>query len=113
MYSALFAIQLTITYGLSPYSANALAIYGVAEIALKNYDKGYRFGRLALRLSEMIKSKDAECATIGLTLTCLSFWKDSFHHLQRELFRSGARGYEVGDIFYGKFDFCFLAVYVI
>jgi predicted ATPase len=103
IYSALLAIQLTITYGLSPYSANALAIYGVAEIALKNYGKGYRFGRLALRLSEMIKSKDAECATMGFTLTFLSFWKDSFHDLQHKLFRSGARGYKVGDIFYGTF----------
>jgi predicted ATPase len=102
MYSALLAIRLTTKCGLSPYSANAFAIYGVAEIALRNYDKGYRFGRLALKLGDHMKSRDAECATMAFTLTFLSFWKDSIHDLKDVLLRSGTSGYEVGDIMYGK-----------
>jgi predicted ATPase len=109
MYSALLAIRLTTKYGLSPYSANALAIYGVAEIALRNYDKGYRFGQLALKLGDVLKSKDAECATMAFTLTFLSFWKDSMHDLKDVLHRSGTSGYEVGDIMYGKFHVAFIS----
>ena len=102
MYSALLAIQLTLKGGLSSYSANALAIYGVAELALGNYDKGYRFGQLALTLLDSMGSKDAECATVGYTLTTLSFWKEPLHDLHGRLLQAGTRGYETGDILYGE-----------
>jgi predicted ATPase len=107
VYASLQAIRLTMRYGLSPYSANAIAVYGVAEIALRNYAVGYRFGRLAMQLNAQMKSKEAECATMAFTFTFLTFWKDSLHDLQDALFRSGERGYEVGDIMYGEKAFVF------
>jgi predicted ATPase len=102
IYSALLAVQLTLKGGLNAYSANALTIYGIAEVALGNHDKGYRFGQLALTLLDRMRSKDAECATVGFTLTLLSFWKESLQDLHGRLFRAGTLGYETGDILYGK-----------
>jgi predicted ATPase len=102
MYSALLAIQLTLKGGLSSYSANALAIYGVAEVALGNHAKGYRFGQLALTLLDRMRSKDAECATVGFTLTLLSFWREPLRDLHGRLFQAGTNGYETGDILYGE-----------
>ena len=59
-YSALLATELTLKFGLSPYSASALAIYGMAELVNGNSRRAYRFGKLALSLLDRIKSRDAE-----------------------------------------------------
>jgi predicted ATPase len=77
-------------------------MYGVAEVALGNHDKGYRFGQLALTLLDRMRSTDAECATVGFTLTLLSFWKEPLHDLHGRLFQAGTSGYESGDILYGR-----------
>jgi predicted ATPase len=102
IFLALQAIRLTVLHGLSPYSAYALAMYGVAEVVLRNYDKGYRLGQLAVRLSRILENKDALCGTMSFTLTFLSFWKDSLHIIERQLLHSGTEGFEVGDLMYGE-----------
>ena len=96
MYSALLAIELTLRfrYGLSAYSANSLTIYGIADALLGNYEKAHRFGQLVLL--QRIEFRDAECATVGLALTILSFWKEPLQNLSEPLDRVAELGFESG-----------------
>lgn len=103
VYAALSATELTLRFGLSPYSANSLAIYGVAEVTLGNYDEAYRFGRLALTLLQRVKCRDAECATVGVTLSLLSHWKEPLQEVTEQLFRAAKLGFGIGDITYVSF----------
>jgi predicted ATPase len=102
IYSAILAVFMTLKHGLSPYSANAFAIYGVAEVALGNCNKGFKYGCLAQNIQLRLNNKATACATMGFTLTGLSFWKDSLHSLQPKLHIAGNCGFEVGDIMFGK-----------
>jgi predicted ATPase len=102
IYSAILAVFMTMKYGFSPYSANAFAIYGVAEVALGNCNKGYQYGCLAQSIQQRLNNKITTCATMGFTLTGLSFWKESLHTLQPKLQIAGECGYEVGDVVFGK-----------
>jgi predicted ATPase len=77
VYSALLATELTLKFGVSPYSASAFTIYGMAELLNGNYGRAYRFGKLALSLLDRIKSPDAACSTTGLALTWLTHWYDT------------------------------------
>ena len=103
VYSALLATELTLKFGLSPYSASALTIYGMAELVNGNSRRAYRFGKLALSLLDRIKSRDAECSTTGLTLTWLTHWYDPVRDMPEILRRAGATGFEVGDMVYGSY----------
>ena len=103
VYSALLATELTLKFGLSPYSASALTIYGMAELVNGNYRRAYRFGKLALSLLGRIKSRDAECSTTGLALTWLMHWYDPIRDMPDILRRAGTSGFEVGDMVYGSY----------
>jgi predicted ATPase len=103
LYSALLATELTLKFGLSPYSASAFTIYGLAELSNGNYRRAYRFGKLALSLLDRIKSRDAECSTTGLTFTWLTHWYDPVREMPDILRRAATTGFEVGDLVYGSY----------
>jgi histidine kinase len=101
--SALLALQLTLKGGLSPYSANALTIYGVAEVTLGNQKSGYRFGKLALRMLDHVKYKETESATIGMALASLIHWREPIRALQKPFQGAMDIGFDVGDVVFGSF----------
>ena len=103
VYSALLATELTLKFGKSPYSPNALAIYGISELTLGNYENGYRCGKLALAMLNETKCRDAECPTIGLVLTMLSHWKEPMCELQGPLAKAANDGVAIGDVMYGTY----------
>jgi predicted ATPase len=109
VYSALLATELTLKFGLSPYSASAFTIYGMAELLNGNYGRAYRFGKLALSLLDRIKSPDAACSTTGLALTWLTHWYDPVRGMPNTLRRAASTGFEVGDMVYGSY--CLTASY--
>jgi predicted ATPase len=59
LYSALCATELTMEKGggLSRYSANCFAFYGISELGLGNIHQGVRFGELAMKLLDRIPLK--------------------------------------------------------
>ena len=103
VYSALLATELTLKGGLSPYSASALTIYGLAELSNGNYRRAYRFGKLALTLLDQIENRDAECPTTGLALTLLTHWYDPVREMPDVLLRAVHRGFQVGDVVYATY----------
>jgi predicted ATPase len=103
VYSALLATELTLKFGLSPYSASAFTIYGMAELVNGNYGRAYRFGKLALSLLDRINSPDAACSTTGLALTWLTHWYDPVRDMPDILRRTASTGFEVGDMVYGSY----------
>ena len=102
-YYALLATELTLKRGLSPYSAPALAMYSTVEVVLGNYDTGYRFGKLALTMMEQIQCNDAESATIVLSKSITSHWKEPLNELVESFDRAMNVGLETGDVVFGVF----------
>lgn len=103
VYSALKAMKLTLKWGLSPSSSMAFVIYGIVEETIGNHDAAYRFGKLALKLLQSRYCKSSVCATVGFTLTLLTYRKEPFSDITQELFAAGNIGFEIGDIVYGTF----------
>jgi predicted ATPase len=103
VYSALLATELTLKDGLSPFSASAFTIYGVAELYLGDSRRAYRFGKLALTLLDRIKNKDADCPTTGFSLAFLTHRYDSVSPMPDILRRAIRRGFDVGDIVFGTY----------
>jgi len=101
-YFALLAAELTLNFGLSPYSANALTIYGVAELTLKNHDRAYRFHRLAMKMLVKIECKDAECFAM-MGLSTVAHWREPLRDVERQALHALRCGFEVGDAVYGSF----------
>jgi predicted ATPase len=87
VFASMLAVQLTLQGGLSGYSAYALGMYGVAEAAMGNHARGFRYGKLALTLLDRIKCSDAECPTVRTALLLVSRWKQSFAELVDPLLR--------------------------
>jgi predicted ATPase len=52
-------------------------MYGIAELVTGNYERGYRFGKLALKLQAQLKSKETESGTIGSGVALLVHWRDA------------------------------------
>ena len=103
VYSALLATELTLKSGLSPYSASAFTIYGIAELSNGNYRRAYRFGKLALTLLDQIKHRDAECPTTSLVLSLLTHWYEPICDMPDVMRRAARGGFEVGDVMYGTY----------
>jgi predicted ATPase len=103
VFASLLATELTLKNGLSRFSSCAFAIYGVAEASLGNIDRAYRFGRLALATLKKVRSKEAECHTVGFSLTMLAFHRKSFDELATPLGAVSNSGFQSGDILYGTY----------
>lgn len=101
IYSALLGCQLTLTGGLSPHSANALAIYSLSEVLKGNHDRAYRFGKLALRLLERFDCGDTICPTSWIVLSTISHLREPLRNFGKQLVEAGNAGLAVGDVVYG------------
>jgi predicted ATPase len=88
--------------GLSPYSANCFTIYGISEVGLGNIHRGVDFGELAMKLTDRIPCKEAECPTLTLNLNGLLHWKTHLRSMEPVLAKALNSGFEVGDVVYGS-----------
>jgi predicted ATPase len=100
VYSALLAAELTLRFGLSPYSATSLAVYGMTEVMLGNYDKAYRFGELALTLLQRIECRAVECLTVITARKICMFRKEPLQAIPGPLLRAAELGFEIGEMAY-------------
>lgn len=98
MYVSLLATEVTLKGGLSPFSANALVMYAVIELAIGNRSRAYRFGKLALQLQEQIKCRETESSTIGSVVALVTHWKDPLREVVESLENGTKAGFDAGDI---------------
>mmetsp|Transcript_2209 Transcript_2209/g.3485 ORF Transcript_2209/g.3485 Transcript_2209/m.3485 type:complete len:1071 (+) Transcript_2209:110-3322(+) len=102
VYSALLALEWTLRNGLSQHSSGAFAMYGITEVFLGNIDRGYRFGKLAIAMLDRVESPGVdECATVSITHSLLSCWKEPFEDLVEPLYRVAKSGFQNGNLVYG------------
>ena len=74
--SALSEIRTSIRYGNAPMSASSYAHYGVVLCGVFNdIDKGYQFGKLALRLAKRYDDKALNAKVALITGTFILAWK--------------------------------------
>jgi len=95
VFSALYAVELTLKRGLTPKSPMAFVVFGIVESTLKRYDQAYRFGKIALRLLDTVGSSSILCPTVVYSQTLLCFRKDSLLDIKNELTRVASIGYRV------------------
>ena len=103
VYSALVALELMLNSGLNPHSACALTVYGVALLSQGDHRGAYRFGKLSLRLLDMMKARDAHCPTTVLALTLLTHWYEPVCDMPRSLRQAAMVGLEVGDVVFATY----------
>lgn len=101
--AALLAMELTLKRGVSLHSPFAFAIYGVAEIALGNIERAYRFGKISLATLDRVSGQEAACPTVGFASTLLLCRKESIKKLIDPLYRVGKIGYSTGEIIFGSY----------
>jgi tetratricopeptide (TPR) repeat protein len=88
---------------LSDYSSTAFTIYGLAELAGRNHQNAYRFGKLSLLLQEQLHSKHTISSTTAIAIANLIHWYDPLVGSQIRLQEAAMTGLEIGDVVYGSF----------
>jgi predicted ATPase len=101
---SLLAVELTLRYGLSPYSAPAFAMCGMIEVFLGNHMRGYRFGKLALAMLEQMECKEVECATLIISTSLSSHFQDPINGLIGSFDHAMDAGLESGDVVWGIYS---------
>ncbi|KAI2505379.1 PhoQ sensor [Fragilaria crotonensis] len=104
LFYSLLAVELTLRYGLSPYSAPAFAVCGMIEVFLGNHMRGYRFGKLALAMLEKMKCKEVECATLIISTSLSSHFQEPINGLIGSFDHAMDAGLESGDVVWGIYS---------
>lgn len=101
-YAAILAMELTLQWGLSPLSANALAMFAMIELRLGHRNRAYRLGKLALKMLNRVES-DEQCAVVGVVSVVIAHWKEPLCDLRDQLLTAVNTGIESLDIVMGSY----------
>jgi predicted ATPase len=104
LFYALLATELTLKFGLSPFSAPAFATYGMIEGFLGFRVRGYRFGKLALIMLDQMKLKEIESPTLNLCSSMCLHFQTPVNDLVKDFDRAMDIGLESGDILWGVYS---------
>ncbi len=86
-------VNLSLTHGHTPDSATGYAFFGLLQSsALHNYSEAYRFGQLAMALSDKYSDASQMCRTTHMFCTSINHWS---RHL-REFDAINRRGFQAG-----------------
>eukprot|EP00978_Attheya_sp_CCMP212_P048515 scaffold532450_cov102-Attheya_sp.AAC.1 len=97
-------MQLSLKYGLSIVSPLGFASYGVMLRGVAgDIDGGYRFGKLALQLVELLNAKETESQVLMVTNIFLNHWKQPLQDSIEPLLRGHQVGMEAGDTEYALY----------
>ncbi|MFK7825588.1 MAG: AAA family ATPase [Oligoflexales bacterium] len=89
-------VRLTARYGNSSAGVFGFASYSIAQCAvMKDYDKGYRFANLAIRLSDTYP----EAAHKFIYYNFIQHWKNPFKNSVTGMFETYEKSREQGDLF--------------
>jgi GAF domain-containing protein len=88
----------TVKYGLSRKSPFSFAAYGfILSVHLKEIDKGYNFGEIALHLAKKIKAEEVVGSIISTSNVFLAHWKSPLEELKADLDKAFKAAIEYGD----------------
>ncbi|MEG3941519.1 serine/threonine-protein kinase PknK [Microcoleus sp. S36b_A3] len=97
-------VNLSIKYGNSRWSAFVYVSYGLILCGVvQDIDSGYSFGRLSLKLLELLDIKDIECKTLLVFGGFIIHWKKHFKETLPILIDSYQSGMEMGDFEYAGY----------
>jgi PAS domain S-box-containing protein len=95
------SVNLSVKYGHAPESAFAYAGYGLILCrGIGDIDSGYRFGQLALRLSERPDAKELRARTSLTVNAFIRHWKEHTGESLQPLLEAYQSGLETGDLEY-------------
>ena len=99
---SLTMVNLSIQYGKCNISAHGYAFWGIVSGSrLFEYERGYEFGQLALKLNETYGNANLTCKVFNLFGALISPWRN---HLKESIpiLRNGYKvGLEIGDVYTG------------
>lgn len=92
-------VDLSLKHGNTSYSAFGYASFGISLSAVMgDYDGGYKFGRMALRLVEKFNSEEYKVKVLFVTDCFLNHWKQHLRHSIDPLLESYKSGLKVGNL---------------
>jgi predicted ATPase len=103
-------VQLSLKYGMSPFSSYGFAIIGMALGVMGNIDDSVRLGEIATKLSEKHHPKGCDCYTIAVCQSFLVHWKRPFTECLDPLLHAFQSGMGEGDIAPAFYCACSYAV---
>lgn len=94
-------VDLCIQYGNSPLAPLVYAEYAkLLSAVFFNFDDGYQFGQLSVKLMEDFGAKELKCKIYLLFNTMVRHWKEPFVEMPEPLLEGIQSGLETGDMDY-------------
>ncbi|MCP4184091.1 MAG: AAA family ATPase, partial [Hyphomicrobiales bacterium] len=102
---ALKQVDLSIKYGNTAVSGYAYATYGLILCGpVGDIERGYRFGKLAITLSDQGKAKKFKARTFCTFGLCIRHWREHLKGLSKMLLESYQNGLETGDLEFAAYS---------
>ena len=106
------AVELSVQYGNSEYSAFAFALYGLLLCNRGEIEKGYKMGQLALRLTKKFVAPESNPKVSFIFNTMIRHWREPNHHTINCLREGIDCGIEVGDVEHACFSAKYYCTYL-
>ena len=94
-------MRFTLRFGVTDMSTQALATFGMIKVFMGNYDDGFTFGRLSIRLLERIYSKEAEARSLTIVFCFTNHWRMPMKSMVVPLLRAYTSGLATSEIGFG------------
>ncbi|AUX42498.1 protein kinase [Sorangium cellulosum] len=99
-------LQNSLTYGISRNSIYAYVNFGTLLCARLDIEKGYEFGRAAVRLNELKPDKKSEAMLCNMWGAWVQHWKESYATYKTSLRRGMHVGLETGEYIWAFYNAC-------
>jgi predicted ATPase/signal transduction histidine kinase len=109
-------IELSLKYGNTSLSAYAYVIYGLILCgSLGDIESGYRFGDLALRLTDKFNAQELKAKMIDIFYGAISHWKEHTKDILNHLLQGYSIGLQTGDLEFASYclySHCYAAYFI-
>lgn len=95
-------VRLGFRHGVCAHTPQWLASYSVILFMLNRLPEAFRFGDLALKLADRLKTEEIQ--TRYLVAAQTRHWRDSLQDCCRDMLENYTRGMELGDVEYSSFS---------
>jgi len=92
-------VQLTMKNGLTVYSPASFANFGLAAVAVGNYELGYRLGSLALKLSQRINAAESASNIMAVVKWFIAWAFEPLQSISESLEIGYNLGNQTGDVY--------------
>mmetsp|Transcript_30000 Transcript_30000/g.49538 ORF Transcript_30000/g.49538 Transcript_30000/m.49538 type:complete len:1076 (-) Transcript_30000:55-3282(-) len=103
-YVSLLAMELCLTEGMSPFSANVFSLYSVVQLALGNQSRAFRFGNLALLLVGDLNRKEPGMLAVTVVSTLVTHWKERLQNLSDPISTALTTCLANGDVLFAAYS---------